>query len=121
MLTPADIGYFKGRLEAQRETLQRQIVSLEHAMASPDEYEEAMQEQGDDALFLSGHDDAWDQLHFARYELARVERALARIAAGIYGVSEASPEPIPRKRLEAPPPRRPDRRTMTGVASHRLR
>jgi hypothetical protein len=61
MLTPADIGYFQRRLEAQRETVQHQILSLEQSMASPDVYEEAMQEQGDDALYLRGHDDAWDQ------------------------------------------------------------
>lgn len=103
MLTPADISHFQRRLEAQRETLQHQILSLEQSMASPDVYEEAMQEQGDDALFLRGHDDAWDQLHYARDELAQVDRALARIAAGTYGASEVSGEPIPRERLEALP------------------
>jgi hypothetical protein len=36
MLTPADISHFQRRLEAQRETLQHQILSLEHSMASPD-------------------------------------------------------------------------------------
>ena len=103
MLTPADTDYFKRRLESQRETLQQQIMALEQSMASPDVYEEAMQERGDDALFLRGHDDAWDQLHFARDELARVDRALARIAAGTYGVSEVSGKPIPRERLEVLP------------------
>jgi RNA polymerase-binding transcription factor DksA len=48
-------------------------------------HEEAMQEQGDDALFLREHDDEWDRLQFARDELAQVDRALARIAAGTYG------------------------------------
>jgi RNA polymerase-binding transcription factor DksA len=103
MLTPADISHFQRRLEAQRETLQHQILSLEQSMASPDVYEEAMQEQGDDALFLRGRDEAFDQLAFARDELARVDRALARIAAGTYGVSEVSGTPIPRERLEALP------------------
>jgi len=102
-LAPSDIEYFKERLDAQRETLQHQIASLERAMASPDATDEAMQERGDDALFLRGRDDDWDQLHFARDELARVDRALARIADGTYGVSEVSGKLIPRARLEALP------------------
>ncbi len=35
--------------------------------------------------------------------LARVERALAKIEAGTYGVSDVSGSPIPRYRLEAVP------------------
>jgi RNA polymerase-binding transcription factor DksA len=103
MLTPADTGYFKSRLEAQRETLQQQIERLEQSIASPDEYVEAMQERGDDAVFLRDREDAWTQIAFARDERDRVDRALARIAAGTYGVSEVSGKPIPRERLEALP------------------
>jgi RNA polymerase-binding transcription factor DksA len=103
MLTPADIDRFRGQLEAQREVLQQRIAALERALATPDEWEEAMQERGDDALLLRAHDDAWDQLAFAREELAQVEKALARIEAGTYGISEVSGQPIPRERLEAEP------------------
>ena len=103
MLTPTDTEHFKRRLEAQRETLQQRIASLEQTIAAPDEYLEAMQERGDDALLLRTRDDVWDQLAFARDELTRVERALARITAGTYGVSEVSGKPIPRERLEALP------------------
>src|SRR5689334_24078534 len=38
-----------------------------------------------------------------REELARVERAEARLAAGTYGLSVESGDPIPDKRLEALP------------------
>jgi DnaK suppressor protein len=102
-LAPTDIEHFRERLDAQRETLQHRIASLEQTLASPGAYEDAMEERGDDALFLRGHDDEWDQLHFARDELARVDRALTRIADGTYGVSEVSGKPIPRERLEALP------------------
>ncbi|MBV9279474.1 MAG: hypothetical protein JOZ41_05290 [Chloroflexi bacterium] len=102
-LTSADIDHFKERLDVQRESLLQRIASLEQAMASSGEYEEAAQERGDDALFLQAHDDQWDQLRFARDELALVDRALARIAAGTYGVSEVSGKPIPHERLEALP------------------
>jgi RNA polymerase-binding transcription factor DksA len=103
MLTSEDVDHFKRRLEARRETLQRRITSLDRDVAQPDQWEEAMQERGDDAVLLRGRDDAWDQRAFARNELARVERALARIDAGTYGISEVSGKPIPRERLEAEP------------------
>lgn len=102
-LSPEDIEYFRTRLDAQRETLQQQIASFEQTVASPGAYQEPMEEKGDDAVFLRGRDDAWDRLHFAKDELADVERALARIADGTYGTSEVSGKPIPRERLDAIP------------------
>lgn len=103
MLTSADTEHFRVRLEERRGALQRRIASLDHALASPGAYEEPMQERGDDALFLREHDDDWDQLHSAQAELSQVERALAKIVDGTYGVSEVSGKPIPRDRLEAQP------------------
>jgi DnaK suppressor protein len=102
MLTPADIDQFKRQLEAQRQELQRRITSLERELAAPEQYDEAL-DRGDDALLLRAHDDIWDELAFARAELAQVEKALARIAAGTYGTSEVSGKPIPRERLVAEP------------------
>ncbi len=102
MLTSADIEHFKRRIEAQQETLQQRITSLESALAAPEQHDEAL-ERGDDALLLREHDDVWDQLAFARDELAQVQKALARIEAGTYGTSEVSGKPIPRDRLEAVP------------------
>ena len=102
MLTSADIDHFKRRIEAQRATLQQRITSLEGDLAAPEQYDEAL-ERGDEALLLREHDDVWDQLAFARDELAQVQKALARIEAGTYGTSEVSGKPIPRERLEAVP------------------
>jgi RNA polymerase-binding transcription factor DksA len=103
MLTPEDIDHFKHLLDEQRDKLERRIQSLERAIASPDEYAEAMEDRGDDAVLLQERDNAWDQLAFARDELAQVKKALDRVAAGTYGISEVSGKPIPRKRLEALP------------------
>jgi RNA polymerase-binding transcription factor DksA len=103
MLTPEDIDDFKGRLEAQRETLTQRITALEQYLGKPDQWREAALERGDDAELLREHDDDWDRLKFARDELAQVEKALSRIEAGTYGISEVSGEPIPRERLEAEP------------------
>jgi RNA polymerase-binding transcription factor DksA len=102
MLTSADIEHFKRQIEAQRAALQQRITALEGALAAPEQYDEAL-ERGDDALLLREHDDVWDQLAVARDELAQVQKALARIEAGTYGISEVSGKPIPRERLEAVP------------------
>lgn len=103
MLTSDDIKHFKRRIESQKQELQGRIASLERALAAPDQYDDATQERGDDATLLQSHDDDWDQLAFARRELAQVEKALARIDDGTYGVSEVSGRPIPRERLDALP------------------
>jgi DnaK suppressor protein len=102
MLTPEDIEQFKRRIEARREELQQRIASLERELAAPEQYDEAL-DRGDDAVLLRSHDDIWDELAFARGELAQVQKALARVDAGTYGTSEVSGEPIPRERLEAEP------------------
>jgi RNA polymerase-binding transcription factor DksA len=102
MLTSEDIEHFKRQIEAQREGLQQRITSLERELAAPEQYDEAL-DRGDDALLLRSHDDIWDELALARDELGRVEKALARIDAGMYGTSEVSGKPIPRERLEAEP------------------
>jgi RNA polymerase-binding transcription factor DksA len=102
MLTSADIEHFKRQIEVQRDELQQRITSLERELAAPEQYDEAL-DRGDDAVLLRGHDDIWDELAFARDELAQVQKALARIAAGTYGTSEVSGKPIPRERLEAVP------------------
>jgi DnaK suppressor protein len=102
MLTPEDIDHFKRQIDAQREELEQRITSLERELAAPQQYDEAL-DRGDDALLLREHDDIWDELEFARDELAQVEKALVRIAAGTYGTSEVSGKPIPRERLEAEP------------------
>jgi DnaK suppressor protein len=102
MLTSADIDHFKRQIEAQRDELQQRITSLERELAAPEQYDEAL-DRGDDALLLRAHDDIWDEVAFARDELAQVQKALARIEAGTYRISEVSGKPIPRARLEAVP------------------
>jgi RNA polymerase-binding transcription factor DksA len=103
MLTHVDIDHFKQQLQAQQKELQQRIAALNQDLASPDQWVEAEDERGDDAVFLRNHDDDWDQLAFTQAELAQVKKALARIEAGTYGISEVSSKPIPRERLEADP------------------
>ncbi len=102
-LAPAEIEHFNEQLETQRMALRERIAALQQSLAAPDQYGEAMQERGDDATLLRAHDDSWDRLPFLQNELAQVDKALARITAGTYGVSEVSGTRIPRERLEALP------------------
>jgi len=103
MLTHVDIDHFKQQLQAQQKELRQRIAALNQDLASPDHWVEAEDERGDDAVFLRNRDDDWDRLAFTQAELAQVEKALARIGAGTYGISEVSGKPIPRERLEADP------------------
>ena len=103
MLTPTDAARLRQRLEAQREELTRRLAFLEGSIASPERYVDAMQERGDDASLLGAHEEAEDEVAFVRGELDQVDRALARIADGTYGLSEVSGRPIPLDRLDALP------------------
>jgi RNA polymerase-binding transcription factor DksA len=90
---------FKRRLEAQRQDLLGQLAELRDAIRAPGDEEETP----DEGSLLEGREEALGQTTFVRDELERIDKALARIAEGTYGVSEVSGKPIPRARLEALP------------------
>jgi RNA polymerase-binding transcription factor len=87
-------------LAAHRERIERALGSLRHT----DTGEEA--DEIDPANLASDlYQDELDQglAEDLRDELAAIERAEARLAAGTYGLSIESGEPIPDDRLEAIP------------------
>jgi DnaK suppressor protein len=98
-ITPAQISRLKARLLAERarhrgndgnlapvrEARERSADEMEEAEASIEQHE---------ALGRAAHD---------RSHLAEIERALLKIEAGTYGVSELTGEPIEVARLEAVP------------------
>jgi DnaK suppressor protein len=94
-------------LDALRaETLAR-IASLEARLAGI--VDTASASSGDDEHDPEGQTVAYDRaeaqalLAGARRDLVEVEAALARVAAGTYGVCEVCGEPITPERLEARP------------------
>jgi DnaK suppressor protein len=98
-------------IEKQREYLVRLRASLRQA-AQSSETEEAEVENESTGGAREYEDDAQklaalelDGNLFVRDtgRLARVERALTKIAEGTYGLSDLSGQPIPRERLEAVP------------------
>jgi DnaK suppressor protein len=87
-------------LAAERERVERALAGLGHADS------EEVQDIGDPGNL--GSELYQDELDAGlaeglRKELAAVERAEARLAAGTYGLSVESGEPIPDERLEAVP------------------
>jgi DnaK suppressor protein len=87
-------------LAAERTRIERALARLGHA----DTGEEA-DEMDPINLASDLYQDEFDEglADDLREELAAVERAEARVAAGTYGLSIESGEPIPDERLEAVP------------------
>lgn len=99
MLTKAQVETLRRRLEEERTRIQR-VLRAPAAMAPSDdpqaELEEAAQRETERTR----------ELEIASREralLAEVERALAKVGAGTYGVSEKTGAPIPYERLAAMP------------------
>jgi DnaK suppressor protein len=98
-LTPSQISKLRARLLSERARLQEMSATLtpvrepaERSGDAMDEAEESIEQH--EAIGRSAHD---------RSHLADVERALQKMDAGTYGVSEFSGEPIGYARLEAVP------------------
>ena len=87
-------------LASERARLQRALGSLSH-VDDPDPPDDV--DQGDLASDLYQEELDEGLADDLREQLAAVERAEARLAAGAYGLSVLSGEPIPDDRLEAIP------------------
>lgn len=87
-------------LAAERERIERALVRLGHQDTG-----EPADEQDAGNLGTDLYQDELDagRAEDLREDLAAVERAEARLAAGTYGISIESGKPIPDERLEALP------------------
>jgi RNA polymerase-binding transcription factor len=87
-------------LAAERDRIERALARLGHEDAG-----EPADEEDPASLASDLYQDELDEglADDLREELAAVERAEARLAAGTYGLSIESGEPIPDERLEAIP------------------
>jgi DnaK suppressor protein len=99
-LSDTDRARLRHTLEQKREALlaaQRGASDVERGIGEPET------EDGDMAERLIEQADALRLAAFDAQLLADVERALAKLDAGGYGLSEESGAPIPLARLEAVP------------------
>jgi DnaK suppressor protein len=87
-------------LAGERERIERTLARLGHEDTGEPADEEDPANQASDLYQDELDEGLADDL---REELAAVERAEARLAAGTYGVSIESGKPIPDERLEALP------------------
>jgi DnaK suppressor protein len=87
-------------LAGERERIERTLAGLAHQDTGEAADEEDPANQGSDLYQDELDEGLADDL---RGELAAVERAEARLAAGTYGLSIESGQPIPDERLEALP------------------
>jgi DnaK suppressor protein len=98
-LTGPDVARLRDRLlELRRKLLERlagdeSTIRTAEPQTEPLDAAEQTREQ-DDSVTFAGHDQT---------SLAEIERALAKMQTGSYGLSEASGEPIGLRRLQAVP------------------
>jgi len=88
-------------LRAERERIERALREL--APSSGDELVHGDEHLGEEATDLYEDEYEAGLAERLRNELAAVERAEARLAAGTYGLSVESGQPIPDERLELIP------------------
>jgi DnaK suppressor protein len=98
-------------VEKQRQQLTRLREQLLRATQAGEKEEADIRSQSlgeaheseDDAQKLALLETEGNAVERSVERLARIERALRKIADGTYGISDASGKPIPRERLEAVP------------------
>ncbi|MDR3532769.1 MAG: hypothetical protein P4L90_19725 [Rhodopila sp.] len=104
VLSQAFVEQQRKRLEALREQLlggEERSLAKERALKEDrgeeaEEFEEAAQRMAQNEIGQALHNVDERRLH-------AIERALKKIVAGTYGLSDMSGEPIPKARLEATP------------------
>jgi RNA polymerase-binding transcription factor DksA len=103
MLTTEQIETFRKRLEEEQHALRERMGDTEQQLAEPEQREEGGHDATDEASLLYGREMQVAELRQIQARLTLIERALARIEDGTYGISEISGKPIPIERLEVLP------------------
>ena len=88
-------------LEGERQRVEQALAGLRSREAEGHAEQDEPGERDSEYLYERGLDDAREK--DLNHQLAALERAEARLAAGTYGLSVQSGEPIPDERLEAVP------------------
>jgi len=98
---PVDPRRAKELLDRERAQVESQIASIEGE--GPEESDERRESGDEDSEGLYQDELDAGRIEDLKKRLAAVERAEERLAAGTYGLSVQSGEPIPDERLEAVP------------------
>lgn len=97
------LAHFRKKLLDQRRVVQKRIAGRESNITDTVREEEGVGDTADEAQRLYDREDEIVSNEIDAQELAQIRKALSRMEAGTYGVSEVSGKPIPLARLEAVP------------------
>lgn len=103
MLSPEQIADFRKKLLLERAAIEKRIAAREGDIVETVRDEEGVGDSADEARRLYEREDEIVSNDLDEQQLEQVNKALARIDAGTYGLSEVSGQPIPLARLEAVP------------------
>ena len=102
-LRPEDVRRFHKRLETERHAIESRIAARDRNIGETVHDQSGVGNVDDEAVRIFDREDDIDSNDLDRATLEQVKRALDRIKAGTFGVSEVSGKPIPIDRLEAVP------------------
>jgi DnaK suppressor protein len=102
MLGESDLTEFRAILNRERSDLEARLQTLERRLARDDHFNES-EDLGDSATQVLSKEEVLFERRQTHERLLAVERALARIEDGTYGLSTVSGKPIPIERLRAMP------------------
>ena len=103
MLKPEKIAQFRLKLIEERRAIEARIAARQGDIMDTVRDEEGVGDDDDEAQRIYDREDGIVSNELDAQQLQQVNKALARIDAGTYGVSEVSGKPIPLARLEAVP------------------
>lgn len=103
VLKPEQIAHFRKKLVDERRAIEARISARRGDIMDTVRDEEGVGDDDDEAQLIYDREDSIVSNELDDQQLQQVKKALARIDAGTYGVSEVSGKPIPIARLEAVP------------------
>jgi DnaK suppressor protein len=103
VLKPEQLANFRKKLIAEQRAIESRIGARQGDIMDTVRDEEGVGDDDDEAQRIYDREDGIVSNELDAQQLAQVRKALARIDAGTYGVSEVSGKPIPLARLEAVP------------------
>ena len=103
MLKPEQLARFRTKLTSERRAIEARIAAREGDIMDTVHDEEGVGDNEDEAQLVYDREDGIVSNELDVQQLEQVKKALARIDAGTYGLSELSGKPIPLDRLEAVP------------------
>jgi RNA polymerase-binding transcription factor DksA len=103
VLKPEQIAQFRLKLIDERRAIEARIAARQGDIMDTVRDEEGVGDDDDEAQRIYDREDGIVSNELDAQQLQQVKKALARIDAGTYGVSEVSGKPIPIPRLEAVP------------------